>query len=83
MRTIAVIVIGLILSGVFVFAASHFGRAKVTGAIVFIVIWFIFCSVDYSNGVKAGYAAVDELGIHILLFAVPAVGGWAATHFLP
>jgi len=83
MRTLVVTAIGLILAGAFVFAASHLGKSKATGAIVFNVAWFLFCAVDYSNGVKAGYAEVDELGIHLLLFTVPAVGAWAAARFLP
>jgi len=82
MRTLFAIVIGLALSFAFVFAASHFGRGKVTGAILFIGVWLVFCAIDYSNGVKAGYSATDELGIHILLFTVPVVGAWVATRLL-
>ena len=74
---------GLVLSGAFVFAFNHLGKSKTTGAIVFIAVWLIFCAVDYSNGVKAGYAAIDELGIHILLFVVPAIGAWVMARFLP
>jgi hypothetical protein len=82
-RTLVVIAIGLVLSGAFVFASGYSGKGKVTGAIGFIVVWFIFCAADYSNGVKAGYAAIDELGIHILLFVVPTIGAWTAARFLP
>ena len=83
MRTIIVIAIGLSLSFAVVFATSHVGKGKINGAILFIGLWLIFCAVDYSYGVKAGYSAVDELGIHILLFAFPAVGAWLAVRFLP
>ena len=38
---------------------------------------------DYSNGVKGGYPAIDELGIHILIFVVPATGAWVMARFLP
>ena len=61
MRTVIVVAIGLFLSFGFVFAASHLGRRKVTGAIAFILLWFFFCCFDFSNGVKAGYSASDEL----------------------
>jgi hypothetical protein len=83
MRTLIVVVIGLALSFGFVFASSHLGRGKLTGAIVFIAAWLIFCAFNYSNSVKAGYSATDELGIHILLFVVPASGAWLAARFLP
>jgi hypothetical protein len=82
MRTLIVATMGLVLSGAFVFAFNHLGKSKTTGAIVFIAVWLIFCAVDYSNGVKAGYAAIDELGIHILLFVVPTIGAWATARFL-
>jgi hypothetical protein len=75
--------VGLILAFGFVFAGTLLGKSKVTGAIIFLGLWLIFCAVDYSNGVKAGYSAVDELGIHILVFAVPAIGAWLAARFLP
>jgi hypothetical protein len=81
MRTLVVVAIGLVLSFVFVFAASHLGRGRITGAIAFILLWFVFCCFDFSNGVKAGYSASDELGIHILLFMLPALGAWLAARF--
>jgi hypothetical protein len=82
MRTLIVVAIGLVLSVGFVFTASHLGKDKVIGAIVFISLWLIFCCFDYANGVKAGYSAVDELGVHILLFVLPALGAWLAARFL-
>jgi len=82
MRTLIVVLIGLVLSFAFVFMSSHLGRGKVTGAILFIGLWLVFCGFDYSNGVKAGYSAIDELGIHIALFTLPAIGAWLAARFL-
>jgi hypothetical protein len=82
-RTLVVIAIGLVLSSTLVFAIDHLGKGKITGAIVFMVAWLIFCAVDYSNGVKAGYSARDELGIHILIFALPTLSAWLAARFLP
>jgi hypothetical protein len=82
-RTLVVIAIGLVLSSALVFATSHLGKGKITGAIMFMVAWLIFCAVDYSNGVKAGYSAMDELGIHILIFTVPTLSAWLAVRFLP
>jgi hypothetical protein len=82
-RTLIVVAVGLMLSVAFVFATGYLGKGKVTGAIVFMAVWLIFCAIDYLNGVKAGYAAIDELGIHLLLFAVPAIGAWISARFLP
>jgi hypothetical protein len=82
-RTLIVVAVGLLLSAGFVFASSHLGKNKITGALLFIALWFIFCAIDYFNGVKAGYSTTDELGIHILLFTLPALGAWLAARFLP
>jgi hypothetical protein len=82
-RTAIVILIGLFLSIATVFAANYAGKEKITGAVAFIALWFVFCAFDYANGVKAGYSAVEELGIHILLFTVPAISSWLAARFWP
>jgi len=79
MRTVIVIVIGLILSLAFVLGANFINKGKSTGAYLFMGLWLIFCIVDYCIGVfKAGYSPLDELGIHLIIFAVPA----AAAYFL-
>ena len=82
MRTVIVVATGLVVSFGFVYAAGLLGRARVSGALLFIVLWFVFCAFDYSRGVKAGYSPVEELGIHIFLFAIPAVGAWLSARFL-
>jgi hypothetical protein len=83
MRTVIAVTVGLVLAFGFVFASNLLGKNKVAGAILFLALWLVFCAVDYSNGVKAGYSAVDELGIHIFVFALPAIGAWLAARFLP
>ncbi|MGA2696108.1 MAG: hypothetical protein ABSE92_08600 [Terriglobales bacterium] len=82
MRTVIVILIGVILSFAFVFGAGHLGRAKITGACLFLPVWLIFSIVDYFNGVKAGYAATDELRIHVLVWIVPAIAAWLFARYL-
>lgn len=82
MRTLIVVVIGVVLSFTFVFGASHLGKSKVAGAILFVGLWLVFCCFDYSRGVKAGYSAIDELGIHIILFVLPTISAWVAARFL-
>lgn len=82
MRTLIAVTIGLISSIGFVYVSKAIGRTPVSGAIAFIAVWLIFCVVDYSNGVKAGYSPLEELGIHLIVFAVPAVGAWLAARWL-
>jgi hypothetical protein len=82
-RTLVVTAIGLVLAGAFVVSNRYLGKSRMTGAIVFITVWFIFCAVDYSNGVKAGFGALEELGIHVILFMVPTIGAWVAARYLP
>lgn len=83
MRTLIVLAIGVVIALAFVFATSHLGKTKIAGAILFLAVWLVFCAFDYSQGLKAGYAAVDELGIHLILFMIPAFAAWAAARFLP
>ena len=82
MRTVIALAIGLALSFGFVFAAGFLGRSRVTGALLFIALWLFFGVIDYRNGLKAGYSAVDELGIHLFLFIVPAFGAWLFARYL-
>lgn len=79
MRTLIVTGAGLLLAFAFAYASKTMGRGAIAGSFVFIVLWFIFCCIDLANGVKSGYAALDELGIHILLFTVASLGAWAAA----
>jgi hypothetical protein len=83
LRTFIVAAVGLFLSVAFVFAAISFGKGRFRGEVAFMMLWFLFCAIDFSNGVKARYKAIDELWIHLVLFVVPAAGAWAAARFLP
>jgi hypothetical protein len=82
MRTLIVIVTGLALSCSFAFAGRAMGRGAIAGALVFIVLWFLFCAFDYVGGLRAGYSALDELGIHILLFTLPTLAAWLSARWL-
>jgi hypothetical protein len=76
MRTAIVILIGLATLAAFALLGpvvnAHVSR---TGAAwVFLAAWFIFCIIDWYVGVyHAGYSAMEELRIHALVFAIPAV----------
>jgi len=76
MRTLIVVAIGLVLAVAFVVIANLINKSKgemfFNGFYVFAVLWFIFCAVDYYYGVfRAGYGAMEELGIHLVIFLVP------------
>ena len=77
--------IGLILSVAFVVVANVINKSKgemfVDGFYVFAVLWFIFCAVDYYYGVfRAGYGAMEELGIHLVIFLVPVAVAFFVSH---
>lgn len=82
MRTLVVLVVGIVLSLIFVYGAGALGRTKNIGALAFVILWLIFCVFDFRNGVNAGYSPKDELGIHLVIFILPALASWAATRFL-
>lgn len=76
MRTIVIIVGGLVLLGVFAFAGWRFGGGAQTlvGAVkIFIPVWLVAALINMWIGVtRAGYSVAEELPIFLLIFAVPA-----------
>lgn len=72
MRTVLAIVLGLVIVGVWYAVARRRGaRATSTSLAAFGIVWFIACVVDVFVGVWSGYSWVDELLIHLVIFAVP------------
>jgi hypothetical protein len=76
MRTAIIILAGLVIAAVFIFAGRLLGRGPETmvlGAKIFIPLWFIAAAVNMWLGVaKAGYSFMEELPIFLAIFAVPA-----------
>jgi hypothetical protein len=77
MRSAIIIVIGFVLLAICVFAGRVFGRpgpqAMITGAQVFIPLWFIAAAVNMWIGVsRAGYTFMEELPIFLVIFGLPA-----------
>lgn len=77
MRTMVIILGGLLLLGLALLAARWIGGTAVgpmvTAAKVFLPIWFVIALVNMWIGVaQAGYSVADELPIFLLIFAVPA-----------
>ena len=77
MRTLVIILGGLVLLGLAVVAARLIGGTAsgpmVTAAKVFLPIWFVIALVNLWIGVaQAGYSVAEELPIFLVIFAVPA-----------
>jgi hypothetical protein len=77
MRTIVVIAVGLVV----LVLAALVGRSA--GAVyAFIGAWLLFSIADWYVGVyRAGYSAIEELRIHAVIFAVPALAGLVIIYF--
>jgi hypothetical protein len=82
MRTVFIILAGLIIGTLFLFTGRLLGRGPETlalGAKVFIPLWFVAAAANMWMGVaKAGYSFMEELPIFLAIFGVPA----AAAAFL-
>ena len=76
MRTVIIIVAGLVIAAVFIFAGRLLGRgpeSMALGAKIFIPLWFIAAAINMWLGVaKAGYPFMEELPIFLVIFALPA-----------
>ena len=76
MRSIAIIVGGLLLFGLFALVASRIGNGApsiVTAAKAFIPVWLVVALVNMWIGVaRAGYSVADEAPIFAAIFAIPA-----------
>lgn len=72
MRTVLAIVVGLVTLALWYAKARRRGaRARSTALAAFGIVWFIACVVDLFVGVWSGHSWVEELLIHLLIFAVP------------
>lgn len=81
MRTVIVVGIGIAVALAMTYGAKSMGKSPAAGALTFAALWFLFCAVDLAMGVKAGYSALEELGIHLGIYIVPAAGAWVAGRF--
>jgi hypothetical protein len=76
MRTVFIIVGGLLLLGLFVLAGKWLGgsaQAMITAAKLFIPLWLVAALVNMWIGVsRAGYSVAEELPIFLAIFVIPA-----------
>ena len=86
MRTLLIILFGLVLLGIALFAGARIGETSrmTTAALVFIPVWLLVALANMWMGVaRAGYSISEEFPIFLLIFAVPAVAAlfacWKAS----
>jgi uncharacterized membrane protein YadS len=73
MRTLIIIVGGLVLLAVFGLIGHWSGRGLRGMLPYFIVLWLIAAGINMWIGVaRAGYSVAEELPIFLLIFGVPA-----------
>jgi hypothetical protein len=80
MRTLLMLAVGVALAVAFDALAAVLtkrGAARaLDGGRLFIWIWLGVMVADFYGGVAAGNTVLLELGVHALLFAVPAGAAW-------
>ena len=78
MRSVLIIVGGLLLLGAFVLLGRLLGggttRSMVTAAQIFLPVWLVASLVNMWIGVsRAGYSVAEELPIFLAIFSIPGI----------
>ena len=78
MRTVVIIVGGLLLLGVFLLIGRSLGggtnQSMVTAIKVFLPVWLIAALVNMWMGVsRAGYSVAEEFPIFLAIFLIPGI----------
>ena len=77
MRSVTIILGGLVVFGLFAFGVWRFGgstQSVVTAAKVFIPVWLVAALINMWIGVsRAGYSVAEEFPIFLAIFAIPGV----------
>lgn len=72
MRTLIIVVIGILLGLLALFVARRMRKSPRTGFLLFAILWFAFCAYNMWVGVSsAGYAMTEELPFLAINFLVP------------
>jgi apolipoprotein N-acyltransferase len=78
MRTIVIILIGLVLLAAWLLVARSVSKGRPetvrTALLAFIAVWFVAAAINLWIGVsQAGYSFLEELPIFLVIFGIPAV----------
>ena len=74
MRTLVLILIGLVVIGVAMWSSPPARRALV--AWLFTAVWLGVVAWNLRGGLLHGYSLREELPIQLLIFALPVAVGW-------
>lgn len=74
MRTLVLILIGLVVLALMT-GLSRPARRPLA-VLVFVGLWLVACAINLAIGLSHGYSLAEELGIHLVLFGVPAAAAW-------
>jgi hypothetical protein len=82
MRSVIIIVAGLVLLAIFVLAGRWFGGGPsqpiATAAKLFLPLWIIVAAINMWIGVsRAGYSVAEELPVFLVIAGIPAVAAAA------
>jgi membrane associated rhomboid family serine protease len=80
-HTLTVTLSGLVLLFVFLFIANSINKRKnkrvVDGSHIFIWFWLLVSIINFYVGVfVANYSFATEVGVHLIIFGVPAAVAW-------
>jgi len=76
MRTLILIVSGLVLLAVLLWLARPAYRSR--AALFFVLVWLGCSAINLGTGLSRGYSLQEELLVHAFLFGVPALAALAA-----
>lgn len=74
MRTILILLVGIV--AVWLLARYGPNARRRSVAVIFALVWLGACAWNLSIGLSHGYALSEELGIHAVLFGIPAGMAW-------
>jgi hypothetical protein len=80
MRTLIAIMIGVVVLLAVLVGAAEINRRRqadsLDGPRIFIWVWLAACIVDFWVGAFTGHRVSVELGLHLVIFIVPASLAW-------
>ena len=77
MRTVVIVIVGLVVATILLFSLRNLRSAPNPGLLLFLVIWAAVCAWNLSVGLSHGYSVNEELPFLAANFLLPAVFAWS------
>lgn len=77
MRTLIVVVIGIVVGVVLLWLLRQHRKAPMAGVFVFAGLWLAACLYNLSVGVSHGYSVSEEIPFLLVNYLVPVAVVWA------